>query len=143
MIRSREPLATAIALTAMLLTACASGSLRAGESRPLKDSSGKTFGTRYQLTEFTERHDIDVDGNGIPEKQYFFERDVLSKSEHFYPDGKPKVITYYLEGKPNRAEIFHPDGRLRAIAYYESKTGRLDTVDLPERKRRVEFLPQN
>lgn len=126
---------------ALYTLACAGKSLRAGESAPLKDSSGKVFGTRYQMSDTAERHLIDQDQNGTPEKQYFFERDVLKQSEHFYPDGKIKVRTFFLDGKPNRAEVFHPDGRLRGVAYFDAQGNRIDTVDIPERKKRVEFLP--
>lgn len=125
-----------------MLLACAGKSLRAGESAPLKDSSGRQFGTRYQISDTTERHLIDENRDGIPEKQYYFERDVLTQSEHFYPDGKIRVRTTYVNGRPNRAEVFHADGRQRAVAYFDPKTELVDTVDLPSRNRRVEFLPQ-
>lgn len=121
--------------------ACAENNLRAGESKPLKDRSGKVFGTRYQMSETSERHLIDEDQNGIPEKQYLFERDVLKQSEHFFPDGKIRVRTFFMDGKPNRAEVYYPDGRLRGVALFDPQGQRVDTVDLPERKRRVEFLP--
>lgn len=124
----------------VLSLACAGKSLRPGESAPLTDKEGKTIGTRYQMSETAERRLIDIDQNGIPEKQYFFENNQLRQSEHFYPDGKIKTRTFFLDGKANRAEVYHPDGRLRGIAYFDPKGSRVDTVDLPEAKRRVEFL---
>ena len=114
--------------------------MRTGESAPLKDKAGKVFGTRYQLTEKSERCVIDTDQNGIPEKQYMFDNDVVISSEHFYPDGKLKVRTLYMQGKANRSEVYRPDGSLKGMAYHNQQEV-VDTVDLPEKKRRVEFLP--
>lgn len=140
--RRHELLATAVALTAMvLLTACAGKSLRPGESAPLTDKAGKAYGTRVQVAENVERHRIDADQDGSVEKQYDFNRGVITYSEHYYPDGKVRVRTSYLNGKANRSEVFNPDGTLRGIAYH-SPQELVDTVDLPSRNRRVEFLPQ-
>ncbi len=127
-------------LLCMAAFACAGKSLRAGESAPLRDKSGKVFGTRYQLTDKSERCIIDADQNGAPEKQYVFENDVVVSSEHFYSDGKTKVRTWYMRGKANLSEVYRPDGSLQGTAYHNSQEI-VDTVDLPDKKRRVEFLP--
>jgi hypothetical protein len=120
--------------------ACAGKSLRVGESAPLKDKAGKVFGTRYQLADKSERLVIDADQNGVPEKQYVFADEVLTSSEHFYPDGKIRVRTLYLRGNANRSEVYRPDGSLQGVAYHNGQDG-VDAVDLPGKKRRVEFLP--
>ncbi len=142
MISSNKIASAAVTATAaLLLVACAGKTLRPGESAPLRDQSGKVYGTRLQVADDIERQSIDADQNGTAEKQYDFKRGVLTYSEHYYPDGRVRIRTSYLDGKPNRSEVFNPDGSLRGIAYHNA-LNQVDTVDLPSRNRRVEFLPQ-
>ncbi len=129
----------AAASVVLLINDCAGKSLRPGESAPLTDGTGKIYGTRQQLPDNIERHRIDLDQNGTFEKQYDLKGDGLVASEHYFPDGKIRVRTFYQNGKPNRSEVYNPDGSLRGVTFYNNR-GEIDTVDLPARNRRVEFL---
>ncbi|MBS0617123.1 MAG: hypothetical protein JSR44_02990 [Spirochaetes bacterium] len=117
--------------------ACASSSLRQGETQPLTQN-GREVGTIKQL-ENSER-EYSYAPTGRLEQRWTESKNQMKIFERFDPaTGRIRSRSHYLQGRLNHVEVFNGDGSVRGIVSYpDGQTAR--TVELPKRGKLVEFV---
>lgn len=129
----------AVLWTNTVLLACAGTNLKSGEVRELK-ANGEIVGSVRQISPTEQEFMYDKNQDGKPENRWTTENSDFKIFEKFdVSTGRLRTRSHYLRGVLNRVEVFNPDGTVRGIVSYPNG-GEASSVELPKRKKLVEFM---